>query len=558
MVSSSADPRPVALIPAYKPEPVIVQIAQELLASNQFQGVVAVDDGSGLPYRPIFDELIRHGVAVVSHHVNLGKGMALRTGINHIACQWSQACGIVTLDADGQHLAKDVKAVAAELQANPTALIMGCRKIPSEAPLRSRFGNGLTRQVMRLCTGIRVSDTQTGLRGLPLSIAPILLRLSPSGYDFETEMLVKLGEERIRIREVPIEAVYVDGNKTSHFRPLRDSIAIYFVFLRHAGNALATAALDFLVFALALFLGGTLVTALVSARIVAGLFNFYIGRRFVFKSRAPATRELLGYTALVAALTTVSYYAIAYLLRSTSMPALAAKLLVESAIFLASFAIQRVFIFRSESGEPTATDWDRYYENRTTRTSPTRKITQRILLALFQRLPAAVPKRIIEFGGGDSCFFGAVREQFPQTFYLVVDKSTEGIRRFLAGKERSNCDALQADLLANPSLPQADLVYSVGLIEHFTPEETARIIDAHFAATNPGGVVVITYPTPTWLYRVIRGLAEMIGVWRFHDERPLHFREVGPQMEKHGELLYRKINWFIGLTQEIVAVRKRH
>jgi len=551
------DSRPVALIPAYKPEPAIIDIAGELLDSGKFQAVVCVDDGSGQDYRPIFDRLIQRGSVILRHFVNLGKGMALRTGINHIACTYPSSAGIVTLDADGQHLAKDVVAVAEALQLEPTALIMGCRRLPADAPLRSRFGNSLTRYVMRYCTGVRVSDTQTGLRGLPLHLTPHLLRITPNGYDFETEMLVKLGELGVRIREVLIAAVYINDNKSSHFRPLLDSIAIYFVFLRHAANALITAFLDYVVFAAMLLWGNTLITSLVTGRIVAGLFNYYVGRTIVFKARNHPVRKLIGYTLLVAILTTVSYYGIGFVTSHTAVHPLAAKLAIESTIFLASFALQRVFVFGPDSAAPTATDWDSYYANRTSRGSPTRKITERLLLAILAKYPVSSLKSITEFGGGDSCFFSAIRGRFPTAFYLVVDKSTQGINRFLAVNQSSNCDALEADLLADPKLPKNDVVFSVGLIEHFEPHETAKIIASHFRATAPDGLVIITYPTPTIPYRLIRTAAEFLGVWRFHDERPLHFEEVGREMAKHGEIVHRKMNWFIGLTQEIVVARNR-
>ena len=70
-----------------------------------------------------------------------------------------------------------------------------------------------------------------------------------------------------------------------------------------------------------------------------------------------------------------------------------------------------------------------------------------------------------------------------------------------------------------------DIVFSVGLIEHFDPAGTARVVAAHFDYLRPGGTAIITFPTPTWLYRVVRGLAEMTNNWIFHDERPLRLPE---------------------------------
>jgi cyclopropane fatty-acyl-phospholipid synthase-like methyltransferase len=101
-----------------------------------------------------------------------------------------------------------------------------------------------------------------------------------------------------------------------------------------------------------------------------------------------------------------------------------------------------------------------------------------------------------------------------------------------------------------------DVVYSVGLIEHFDPIGTRRAIRAHFERCEVGGVVLITFPTPTVLYKLLRAIAEMIGKWPFHDERPLNFDEVELTCDQHGVILHRSINWLIGFTQGYVVYRK--
>ena len=68
--------------------------------------------------------------------------------------------------------------------------------------------------------------------------------------------------------------------------------------------------------------------------------------------------------------------------------------------------------------------------------------------------------------------------------------------------------------------------------------------------------MIITFPTPTWLYRIVRKFAEWIGVWVFHDERPLSFDEVRESLILHGEILYECTNWPIILTQGVIVTRK--
>jgi hypothetical protein len=139
-----------------------------------------------------------------------------------------------------------------------------------------------------------------------------------------------------------------------------------------------------------------------------------------------------------------------------------------------------------------------------------------------------------------------------------MDTNALGLRLLetrLAGDSRLS--AINRDVLAPVDDPVgADLVYSVGLIEHFDPERTARAVEAHFAHACPGGLVLITFPTPTWLYRLTRYAAERIGVWAFPDERPLRLDEVATTVRRHGQILRLFINWPTVLTQAVVVARK--
>jgi len=222
---------PLALIPAYEPEVSIVDSAAALLRSGLFGGLLVVDDGSGTASAPLFDGLTLMGAVVLHHVVNQGKGAALRTGFAHVLNEYPYAQAVVTLDADGQHLPEDVLAVTRESMAFPDSLILGCRSFGPGVPLRSRLGNAVTRHVSRLLAGLDVSDTQTGLRAIPHPFLPLLTRLEANGYEFEMDMLMLARRQGIKLREVPISTVYLEGNRSSHFRPLRDSALIYRAFL---------------------------------------------------------------------------------------------------------------------------------------------------------------------------------------------------------------------------------------------------------------------------------------------------------------------------------------
>ena len=115
---------------------------------------------------------------------------------------------------------------------------------------------------------------------------------------------------------------------------------------------------------------------------------------------------------------------------------------------------------------------------------------------------------------------------------------------------------LNYDVTSMPAgIVEADIVFSVGLIEHFAAEQTAHVIGRHFSCVKPGGLVVITFPTPTFLYRITRTLAESAGLWRFPDERPLQWAEVLAEVVRHGMVLTTFTNWPLALTQGVVVAR---
>lgn len=217
------------LIPAYQPDAALVRLVEEL--RGRFAHVVVVDDGSTSGAEAL--EAVRpHVDAVVSHGRNRGKGAALRTGFAWIRENLSDAKGVVTADADGQHRVDDICSVAAEVPSWQGGLVLGVRRFTGHVPLRSRFGNMWTRMFFWLVTGLAVCDTQTGLRGVPADLLGRMLEIGGDRYEYEMRMLVDARHHARRPKQIPIETVYVDGNKSSHFRPLRDSFLTQLALLR--------------------------------------------------------------------------------------------------------------------------------------------------------------------------------------------------------------------------------------------------------------------------------------------------------------------------------------
>ena len=98
-------------------------------------------------------------------------------------------------------------------------------------------------------------------------------------------------------------------------------------------------------------------------------------------------------------------------------------------------------------------------------------------------------------------------------------------------------------------------MFSVGLIEHFDPKGTREVARRHFSCVRDGGIVIITAPTPTWLYRITRGAAEQLDMWKFPDERPLSPQEILASGEGLGSPLVSQTLWPLVLTQQAVVWR---
>ena len=535
------------VIPAYEPTSALADLVGTL--SHDGRQIIVVDDGSSAAAKMTFERVAAlPNVTVLVHAVNLGKGQALKTAFNHFLLHAAAgAVGLVTADADGQHLAADIRRVAERLEQSPSALVLGSRGFDGRVPLRSRVGNTVTRGVFRLLLGRPIVDTQTGLRGVPRSFLPDLLAIEAGRYEFELEMLVRATAKELPIVEVPIETVY-GGAGQSHFNPLRDSLRIYFVFLRFLGLSLATAGLDYLVFVMTFIATRNILGATALARGLAGTFNFTCNRAFVFQSRGEVRREAVKYASLVFALMWVSYALLTVFVGYLGIQVYVAKLIADGTLFVASFAIQNLFVFqeRERAARSATTDWDAYHRRPSTFAPLTRRITARAIVDAVRAFTPSTPTHIVELGGANSLFLATLHAAYPHARVTAIDTYD----RVLPHRP----PVVPGDVLAPIVNPlAADVVLSVGLIEHFDRAGTARAIAAHFAHARPGGLVVITYPTPTWLYRTVRSAAEMLGVWRFPDERPLTREEVEGEIGRHGTVLFRRTLWAIVLTQGLVV-----
>lgn len=345
------------IIPSLHPDDKLLALLKNLREGG-FSRIILVDDGSGEKYRSYFragEE--EYGCVVLRHHVNCGKGRALKTAFNHYLNTMPDCVGVVTVDSDGQHRLDDIRKCADDMLEHPEALILGSRDFSQEnVPTRSRFGNVMTRNVFRLLCGVKITDTQTGLRAMANPLIERFLTTKGERFEYEMNMLIDCSEDNIPLRQVAIETVYIENNGTSHFNPIADSIKIYAVFAKFLVSSLSSFLIDFLLFCcFPLFsivwapmprppLYVTIAT--VAARVLSSMCNFLINRSAVFRSTESGSRCLLRYYTLAVVQMLCSAALVSGLVYLTHINSQVVKIPVDAFLFLISFRIQRNWVFR--------------------------------------------------------------------------------------------------------------------------------------------------------------------------------------------------------------------
>ena len=333
----------IVLVPAYEPDDTLVEVVRGLRRDAPALGIVVVDDGSGPEYTRHFAAAAQAGAEVIGYDENRGKGHALKLGFAHIL-EHHPAEDVVCADSDGQHVTADIRRVAWRVRQAPGTIVLGGRRFAGDVPLRSRFGNTLTRRVFGFATGLAVHDTQTGLRGYPAAVLPWLLTVKGERFEYELNTLLRCSAAGWKVAEIEIETVYLEENASSHFRPVRDSVRVFAPLLRYASSSLVAFGVDSVGLLLLFALTGNLLVSVVGARLVSATVNFLVNRHVVFKGSGSLRRDVLRYIALALGLL-ASNYVWLLVLTQWGLPLLPAKLVTEAALYLISYQLQRRFVF---------------------------------------------------------------------------------------------------------------------------------------------------------------------------------------------------------------------
>ncbi len=341
------------IIPSLNPDEKLKKTVAGMLAAG-FKKIIIVNDGSDnehLDNFPRSDE----NITVMHRRLNHGKGAALKLAFRHIMHNCPEAEGVVTVDGDGQHSPADAAACAEALHGLKKGAVLGCRDFSGEdVPKRSRMGNHITSGVFKLLCGMDISDTQTGLRAFPVSLLPLLISVKGDRFEYETNMLLKFKQSGVRIKEVPIETVYIEENATSHFRPFKDSVRIYGFIISYLLSSAVSFVADLSLFYIMLKLLGTALGSaaeLVStaiARAVSSLLNYSINRTRVFGAGKNSRGSLARYYMLAVPQMLISggiVTLLSALLKSAPLATTVIKLCVDTVIFFVNYRIQQNWVF---------------------------------------------------------------------------------------------------------------------------------------------------------------------------------------------------------------------
>ena len=209
-------------------------------------------------------------------------------------------------------------------------------------------------------------------------------------------------------------------------------------------------------------------------------------------------------------------------------------------------------------GSADKTEWDDYYQKPYFTAKVSRYFsTRRLIQNIRQYAPTQKGLTIAELGGAGSAFYSRINNVFNPVRYYILDNNQFGLDLLSQSPEKGNNLILRnIDILSLDEKLGLDIVYSIGVIEHFSGEDICRAIKAHFDLLKAGGVAIISFPTPTWLYRLSRTISTLLGLWIWHDEVPLPLRDVTEIAAKYGEVVAAKTLWPMFLTHAMLVIRK--
>ncbi len=344
------------IIPSLNPDEKLVQVVNGLIEKG-FEDILLINDGSDEEHMKPFETVGKYKQChIVNHNVNKGKGRALKTAFEYCLENRKDIDGVITVDGDNQHSAEDIYACSKKMVELKNHVILGVRDFSGEnVPPKSKFGNNMTKFVFRVFCGLKITDTQTGLRAIPFEYMKLMTDIKGERFEYETNMLLEMKQSQIPFTEVGINTIYIEENASTHFHPIKDSIKIYGVILKFLMSSLLSSLIDIAAFAILSVIFDKLETATrlliatVGARIISSMVNYTFNRKAVFKSSASVKKSMLRYYILCVIQMMVSYslvWGVTELLSIGNALTVLSKVIIDTCLFVISFKVQRMWVFK--------------------------------------------------------------------------------------------------------------------------------------------------------------------------------------------------------------------
>lgn len=344
------------VLPSLDPDKKFAGVVDGLLGA-EFRHIVIVDDGSNEEHKRFFRQAAEHPQChILVHEVNLGKGAALKDAFAYVLKELPDIKGVITIDGDGQHLLPDIIACGEKMLELGDKVVLGCRDFNKPGiPPRSVAGNKTTSSLFRICYGIKLSDTQTGLRAIPRQYLERFCKIEGERFEYETNMLLQMKRMGIGFAEQPIETVYDPEDYGSHYNALKDSWRIFKIMFKFLLSSVSSLLVDMGLFYVVMrFFAPGLgsyaeLVATAAARACSSFMNFNANNSVVFHNGGSYSRSLLRYYCLCIPQMLVSAGLVTLIngLLGNTAPFIATliKLAVDILLFFISYTIQREWVF---------------------------------------------------------------------------------------------------------------------------------------------------------------------------------------------------------------------
>lgn len=350
----------IVIIPAYEPPIEFIDYAKSVAGFAKH--VVVVNDGSKEKYNKVFDEIAKlDNVVYLTYPQNHGKGYALKTAFKYCVDNFDKNDIVVTADCDGQHTQEDIINVYKACLTHLDAFVLGSRDMNApNVPKRSKMGNTSIKRMLKFFYGLKLYDSQTGLRGCSVKLCEDLAKIKGNRFDYEHSQLIYLKKHNIEIYETPIQTIYPENveDHVSHFRTFRDSMNVFGVMIKNFvgfyGISLLTTILDFALFFLLTYVAFgnvsavNLLVATVVARLVASALNIALNHKFIFNGTN--RRVKIKYYVLWLSQMALSYGLVVLFGLVIGWNLVAVKIIGETLIYAICCYKKRHFVFNKKSG----------------------------------------------------------------------------------------------------------------------------------------------------------------------------------------------------------------